>query len=129
MVKLLGMGGFLVFSIIITILVYLDAKKIFIKHRESNFDASTWKPWEWAVIVLFLWIVGYPLYLYSRREIFETSQEIPRTKTTTGHMAIGIIAIIFALAVIGAGFSFNILSGGTSTPISSGSGNSLLIQL
>lgn len=65
-------GSFII--VVITALwVYVDAKnsgagKGFNKEQWST---ETWSPLSWSLLVLFLWIVGMPLYLIKRSTFIE----------------------------------------------------------
>ncbi|UCG69114.1 MAG: hypothetical protein JSV09_15235 [Thermoplasmata archaeon] len=53
--------------------VYLDARKIDAGKaypEQKTFRAMTWTPTSWGVLVLVIWIIMFPLYLYKREEIF-----------------------------------------------------------
>jgi hypothetical protein len=55
------------------IAVYYDAKAIRAGEKitdESTMNTHSWSPLSWGLIVLLLWIIGLPLYLFKRREIF-----------------------------------------------------------
>jgi len=88
LILLLGLGllgvfypPFLVLIVIISaIAVYYDAKAIgagghsqngSMNNEESTFSTYTWSPLSWGLVVLLLWIIGLPLYLIKRRELFE----------------------------------------------------------
>ena len=55
--------------------VYSDAKSIGAGTRfEKEFmNTLSWDPFSWGLIVLLLWIIGFPLYLIKRKEIFDQS--------------------------------------------------------
>lgn len=61
------------FVIASSIAVYYDAKEIIVKKPggEKMLSALTWTPLSWSLITLFFWIIGLPLYILKRREIFE----------------------------------------------------------
>ncbi len=103
----LGLIGVFLFVVISAIIVFIDSNKICIHKKELGLDPLTWVPVLWAILVLLVWILWYPVYLYKRREIFETGRELPRTKTTSGKIAIGVLAILFVIIVgtIGIGSS------------------------
>lgn len=67
--------GLFIMLIICTIAVYSDAKEIGAGSNISkeNMSSITWSPTSWALIVFLLWIIGYPLYLIKRREIWESN--------------------------------------------------------
>jgi len=99
-----GIGG-LLFIFSSSIFIYSDADKIKadkIKAETypSTFDAITWKPWEWGVITFFFWIIGYPLYLYKRRAIYETKNNLQRTSTSPVKLLAGVIGFFIILAII-----------------------------
>ena len=69
----------LVFPIVIisAIAVYGDAKSIGAgtyapKEKESS---RTWRAGSWGLLVLLLWIIGMPLYLVRREEIFTMARD------------------------------------------------------
>ncbi len=55
--------------------VYSDAKSIGAGTRfeKESMNTLSWDPSSWGIIVLLLWIIGFPLYLIKRREIFNQS--------------------------------------------------------
>ncbi|WP_422149049.1 double zinc ribbon domain-containing protein [Methanoregula sp.] len=83
LVSLCGSPTTLALTVIIVIIsaiaVYYDAKAIgaggqsqngSMNNEESTFSTYTWSPLSWGLIVLLLWIIGLPLYLIKRRELF-----------------------------------------------------------
>lgn len=52
--------------------VYSDAKSIGAGTRfeKESMNTLSWTPFSWGLIVLLLWIIGFPLYLIKRNEIF-----------------------------------------------------------
>jgi DNA-directed RNA polymerase subunit RPC12/RpoP len=61
-----------IFIILSAIAVYQDAKEIGAgsQSKTESMDTLSWSPVSWGLIVLLVWIVGHPLYLIKRREIF-----------------------------------------------------------
>ena len=67
----------LLIVIISAVAVYYDAKAIG-AGKQSNKETMasiTWSSTSWALLVLLLWIIGLPLYLIKRKEIFS----LPKT--------------------------------------------------
>lgn len=55
------------------IAVYYDAKAIRAGEQvttELTMNTNSWTPLSWGLLVLLLWIIALPLYLYKRKEIF-----------------------------------------------------------
>jgi hypothetical protein len=56
------------------IAVHVDAKSLHAGGGQKEIGSTlTWSPFSWALLVLFFWIIGMPLYLYRRRQIWEQS--------------------------------------------------------
>src|SRR5271157_2325726 len=81
----------ILFVIASALIIYDDAKKMGAGniYKNESLDTLSWSPTSWALIVLLLWIIGYPLYLIKRKEIFEKSQTlrqnlvVPLTKNSS----------------------------------------------
>jgi predicted amidophosphoribosyltransferase len=124
----LASGLLIILVIVSAIAVYYDAKAIKAGagaqySNESTMDILSWNPVSWGLIVLLLWIIGLPLYLYKRKEIFffnyqETptnedqwkrqsqppiTESLPKSKTTAEWITIccgGIILLVIVSAVL-----------------------------
>lgn len=60
--------------ILSAIAVYYDAKALGAGGSQKETTSSmTWSPFSWAALVFLLWIIGMPLYLIRRRQIWEQS--------------------------------------------------------
>lgn len=59
----------LLLSMGLSIWVYNDAKK----HNMS-------RPGNWAIFVLLIWVIGLPVYLAKRPDVFETVHKCPSCK-------------------------------------------------
>lgn len=60
--------------ILSAIAVYVDAGNLRAGNgQKETFGSLTWSPFSWAALVILMWIIGLPLYLYRRREIWEQS--------------------------------------------------------
>lgn len=103
-----GWFGALIFLSGSTFLIYSDAGKLQLGSRPGSLDTRTWKPWEWGLITFLLWIIGYPLYLYKRRAIYETNNNLQRTSTGSAKLIIGVIGFFIVFAIIGSGWAFSI---------------------
>lgn len=58
------------------IAVHIDAKELHVGNsQKETFGSVTWSPFSWALLVFLLWIVGMPLYMCRRRQIWEQSLE------------------------------------------------------
>jgi len=67
-----GILGLLI-VIISAFAVYYDAKSIGAgksSQKEKMFQSMTYTPISWGLLTLVFWILGLPLYLYRREEIF-----------------------------------------------------------
>jgi len=95
-----GIAGGLVFAIISSILVYIDAKKI-----GAGKDSKSLAPWKWGIIVFF--IITYPVYLFSRRKIYETVHNVTGTSIPAKKIVAGIVGVVvfFLICIIIFGLS------------------------
>jgi len=67
-----GIAGIIIYVALSSIFVYIDATRIGAgtkKNSKGGFDY--WKPSKYAVFTFLLWIITYPVYLYSRHMIFD----------------------------------------------------------
>jgi hypothetical protein len=63
-----------IWVILSAIVVHVDAKGLNAGGGQKEIGSTlTWSPFSWALLVLFFWIIGMPLYLYRRRQIWEMS--------------------------------------------------------
>jgi DNA-directed RNA polymerase subunit RPC12/RpoP len=108
------------------IAVYYDAKTIRAGEQtieEATMNTHSWSPLSWGLMVLFLWIIGLPLYLFKRREIFYFNYGLSKDgpnyrvkdsvkKKSSGSllglalMAIGAVGLLLIIAPIIAAFVF-----------------------
>ncbi|MEN6342701.1 MAG: hypothetical protein ABFC89_09100 [Methanospirillum sp.] len=83
--------------------VYYDAKSLGAGGgQKETMNSLTWSPFSWAALVLLLWIIGMPLYLIRRREIFDqaSATEFPVTQGSGGVGKIVVLLIIGVLALM-----------------------------
>lgn len=84
--------------------VYYDAEALGAGGgQKETLNSLTWSPFSWAALVLLLWIIGMPLYLIRRKEIFDQalSTEFPVNQESGG---IGKIVVLLILGVVGVMF-------------------------
>ena len=98
-----GIWGGLISLAISSVLIYYDAGKMGAGTYPGIVNPLSWRPWEWGVITFFFWIVGYPLYLYKRREIFDTTNHLQRTSSSSVKLVAGVIGFAIILSVMGFG--------------------------
>jgi DNA-directed RNA polymerase subunit RPC12/RpoP len=63
------------------IAVYYDAKALRAggEAKTETLNSLSWSPLDWGLMVLLLWIIGLPLYLIKRKEIFLSQFSKPAT--------------------------------------------------
>ena len=66
-------ASFIAFFIVIvsSFVVYIDAQTIGAGSKNASSGWGSSKPWHWALITLLIWIIGLPLYIIKRRQIFD----------------------------------------------------------
>lgn len=125
-----GIKGGLLFALLSGIFIFADANNLKVGIGSSSFDSLTWKPWEWGLITFLLLIIGYPLYLYKRRELYETKNNLRRTSTSGAKSVAGVIGGCFIFMIIVAGLMFSSYSNSiSSTPYPSSSTTNSITSL
>ncbi len=83
------------------IIVYLDATK----HKIAA--AGTW-----AIIVLLIWIIGLPVYLFKRKKMIEKAKEAPVTaeKRALKIVALSLVCLLFFFSMFYLSFKDGLLS-------------------
>lgn len=68
-----SLGITILLVIISAIAVYSDAKGIIINkpRGEETLSTITWSPISWGLLTLLIWIIGMPLYILKRKELFD----------------------------------------------------------
>ena len=62
------MSIIIIIVVVTSIWVYFDAKKIGVKKDQMK-GVCNIGPVGWLVVCLFIWIIGFPLYLLKRAEL------------------------------------------------------------